>query len=33
MSLMALEETGVPSAVGPSEGETGTLYEPISPHS
>jgi DNA-directed RNA polymerase specialized sigma24 family protein len=33
MSLMALEETGVPSAAAPSEGETGTLYEPISPHS
>jgi DNA-directed RNA polymerase specialized sigma24 family protein len=32
-SLMAGEESSVPPAVQPSEGETGTLYEPLSPHS
>ena len=32
-SLMALDELSVPPAGGPSEGKTGTLYEPLSPHS
>lgn len=32
-SLMALDESGVPPAARPSEGETGTLYESLSPHS
>ncbi len=32
-SLMALEESAVPSAARPSGGEIGTLYEPVSPHS
>jgi DNA-directed RNA polymerase specialized sigma24 family protein len=32
-SLMAGEESGVPPAAQPSEWETGTLYEPLSPHS
>jgi DNA-directed RNA polymerase specialized sigma24 family protein len=32
-SLMALDEAGVPPVARPSEGETGTLYEPLSPHS
>jgi DNA-directed RNA polymerase specialized sigma24 family protein len=32
-SLMAGEESAVPSAARLSEGKTGTLYEPLSPHS
>jgi len=32
-SLMALDESSVPAAAGRSEGKTGTLYEPLSPHS
>jgi DNA-directed RNA polymerase specialized sigma24 family protein len=32
-SLMALDESSVPPAAGRSEGKTGTLYEPLSPHS
>lgn len=32
-SLMAREESGVPPAARTSEGETGTLYDHLSPHS
>jgi DNA-directed RNA polymerase specialized sigma24 family protein len=31
--LMALEESSVPPAARATEGETGTAYEPLSPHS
>jgi DNA-directed RNA polymerase specialized sigma24 family protein len=32
-ALIALDEAGVPSVARPSEEETGTLYESLSPHS